>query len=477
MFVERDIAAAREARRQAIDLWWLHAARMMRERAEALEHEEEGGDIWWPGASASEILAAMDRKYPVVYKPRTLTVTNQKTGAEYEIPAPGRDEALEQYIQSTVHAAQAARRDEAARGELEASRAVRHSPPPPWSGVRNRLRWLALHPDGESAGEMYPFCFTDWGPAGIASLLRAYRAEEDPNSHNALKCLYHATFAAEFAELAKQGLGGQRASRHLREHGVPTISQFVAAMRGEPMPETTWCATMWYRALAFAGIPCARSEQRRRFLRHWVSRVLWTVAPAASRPANADALNAEGVIPPLAMTAALDGRRTQAKRWTAGELGRALKWFPRHSLHTKAPGEYALALARARMAPAYLAGATLREIADTLNADAVLTPRQHEAMVFGRPIRKGRWTASMVRSLLQRLGLLRRLTCRGARPGAAPARRIIRRLREAGLSWRATAEALNRAGVPTRMQARAREMGRPPAEAGWSAGSALRLAA
>ena len=64
MFVERDIAAAREARRQAIDLWWLHAARMMRERAEALEHEEEGGDIWWPGASASEILAAMDRKYP-----------------------------------------------------------------------------------------------------------------------------------------------------------------------------------------------------------------------------------------------------------------------------------------------------------------------------------------------------------------------------------------------------------------------------
>ena len=144
---------------------------------------------------------------------------------------------------------------------------------------------------------------------------------------------------------------------------------------------------------------------------------------------------------------------------------------------TPLPAEYQAGLWRGHIGWRWLVGEAPEAIADALNAAGVLTPSQQRALYEGRRVRKRKWSASTVRSLVRRLGKHPAWSDAERQAHRSASRGRASQLRAAGLSARAVADALNAAGVLTSFQQRARDRGRAPPDARWSAGSVLRLAA
>ena len=146
------------------------------------------------------------------------------------------------------------------------------------------------------------------------------------------------------------------------------------------------------------------------------------------------------------------------------------------AVHTP-PAEYQAGLWREHIGGRWLDGKSPEAIADALNAAGVLTPSQQRALYEGRRVRKRKWSASTVRGLVRRLGRHPAWSQEERQAHRCASRDHASPLRAAGMSARAVADALNAAGALTPSQQRARDRGRAPPDARWSAGSVLRLAA
>ena len=180
------------------------------------------------------------------------------------------------------------------------------------------------------------------------------------------------------------------------------------------------------------------------------------------------------------LTAEVDDRlRTWdgAGRWSGKRLKAFLVATSPAGPQAREPARHQAAIWQRHIAAPWSDEARPADIAEALNAAALLTPAQQRGLYQGRCLSGARWSAATVRGLARRLGKHRAWSAGARDAHRAACRARIGPLCAAGLSGRAIAEALNAAGVLTPSQQRAKELGRAPPAVRWSCGSVLRLAA